>query len=86
MSRATRSNVGRSMAVIFIEYLSPPTPASVRRRRRKTYRYSILKEEKIISLATIQPLRHRLNGQGESSELAPLPVRLVAPGRPDVLR
>jgi preprotein translocase subunit SecD len=78
MSRATRSNVGRSMAVIFIE--QKPVTTYVKQTVdgvEKDVPVQIFKEEKkIISLATIQsPLGSQfritgLNGQGESSELA----------------
>ncbi len=78
MNRATRNNVGRSMAVIFIEQ------KPVTRYERQTVDGveqdvavpSFVEEKKIISLATIQsPLGSQfritgLNGQGESSELA----------------
>lgn len=78
MSRATRSNVGRSMAVIFIEQ-KPMTryEKQVVDGVEKDVAIQTFKEEKkIISLATIQsPLGSQfritgLNGQGESSELA----------------
>ncbi|MDV9031115.1 protein translocase subunit SecD [Pseudomonas sp. RAC1] len=78
MSRATRSNVGRSMAVIFIEQ-RPMTryEKQVVDGVEKDVPIQAFKEEKkIISLATIQsPLGSQfritgLNGQGESSELA----------------
>ena len=78
MSRATRSNVGRSMAVIFIEQ-RPMTryEKQVIDGVEKDVPIQTFKEEKkIISLATIQsPLGSQfritgLNGQGESSELA----------------
>ncbi len=78
MSRATRSNVGRSMAVIFIEQ-RPMTryEKQVVDGVEKDVAIQTFKEEKkIISLATIQsPLGSQfritgLNGQGESSELA----------------
>ncbi|WP_449434794.1 protein translocase subunit SecD [Pseudomonas putida] len=78
MSRATRSNVGRSMAVIFIEQ-KPVTHYEKRTVDgvEKDVAVQTFKEEKkIISLATIQsPLGSQfritgLNGQGESSELA----------------
>ena len=78
MSRATRSNVGRSMAVIFIEQ-RPMTryEKQVVDGVEKDVPIQTFKEEKkIISLATIQsPLGSQfritgLNGQGESSELA----------------
>jgi preprotein translocase subunit SecD len=78
MSRATRSNVGRSMAVIFIE--QKPTTTYTKQvvdGVEKDVPVQTFKEEKkIISLATIQsPLGSQfritgLNGQGESSELA----------------
>ncbi|SEJ32557.1 MULTISPECIES: protein translocase subunit SecD [unclassified Pseudomonas] len=78
MSRATRANVGRSMAVIFIE--QKPTTTYTRQvvdGVEKDVPVQTFKEEKkIISLATIQsPLGAQfritgLNGQGESSELA----------------
>ncbi|WP_339487515.1 protein translocase subunit SecD [Pseudomonas sp. EL_65y_Pfl2_R95] len=78
MSRATRSNVGRSMAVIFIE--QKPITKFVRKTvdgvEQDVAVPSFAEEKKIISLATIQsPLGSQfritgLNGQGESSELA----------------
>ncbi|PZR44686.1 MAG: protein translocase subunit SecD [Ectopseudomonas oleovorans] len=78
MSRATRSNVGRSMAVIFIE--QKPVTRYVRQTidgvEQEVAISSFVEEKKIISLATIQsPLGSQfritgLNGQGESSELA----------------
>ncbi|GFM65823.1 protein translocase subunit SecD [Pseudomonas cichorii] len=78
MSRATRSNVGRSMAVIFIE--QRPVTTYVKQMVdgvEKDVPVQTFKEDKkIISLATIQsPLGSQfritgLNGQGESSELA----------------
>ncbi|RIA32098.1 preprotein translocase subunit SecD [Ectopseudomonas oleovorans] len=78
MNRATRNNVGRSMAVIFIEQ------KPVTRYERQTVDgveqdvaiSSFVEEKKIISLATIQSALGSqfritgLNGQGESSELA----------------
>ncbi|TRO29869.1 protein translocase subunit SecD [Pseudomonas putida] len=78
MSRATRSNVGRSMAVIFIEQ-KPVTryvKQTVNGVEKDVAVQSFVEEKKIISLATIQsPLGSQfritgLNGQGESSELA----------------
>ncbi|MCI0912103.1 protein translocase subunit SecD [Pseudomonas putida] len=78
MSRATRSNVGRSMAVIFIEQ-KPVTryvKQTVNGVEKDVPVQSFVEEKKIISLATIQsPLGSQfritgLNGQGESSELA----------------
>ncbi|AIS16506.1 preprotein translocase subunit SecD [Pseudomonas rhizosphaerae] len=78
MSRATRSNVGRSMAVIFIE--QRPTTRYVKQTvngvEKDVAVQTFSEEKKIISLATIQsPLGSQfritgLNGQGESSELA----------------
>ncbi|UQS17741.1 protein translocase subunit SecD [Pseudomonas sp. HS6] len=78
MSRATRSNVGRSMAVIFIE--QRPVTTYVKQMvdgvEKDVAVQSFKEEKKIISLATIQsPLGAQfritgLNGQGESSELA----------------
>ncbi len=78
MSRATRSNVGRSMAVIFIE--QKPLTKYVKQLVdgvEKEVPVQTFKEEKlIISLATIQsPLGSQfritgLDGKGESSELA----------------
>ncbi|WP_144170628.1 protein translocase subunit SecD [Pseudomonas sp. Kh13] len=78
MSRATRSNVGRSMAVIFIE--QKPVTRYVKQIvdgvEKDVAVQSFQEEKKIISLATIQsPLGSQfritgLNGQGESSELA----------------
>ena len=78
MSRATRSNVGRSMAVIFIE--QKPLTKYVKQvvdGVEKEVPVQTFKEEKlIISLATIQsPLGSQfritgLDGKGESSELA----------------
>jgi preprotein translocase subunit SecD len=78
MSRATRSNVGRSMAVIFIE--QRPTTRYVKQTvdgvEKEVAVQTFTEEKKIISLATIQsPLGSQfritgLDGQGESSELA----------------
>ncbi|MCC6074771.1 protein translocase subunit SecD [Pseudomonas sp. GCM10022188] len=78
MNRATRSNVGRSMAVVFIE--QKPVTRYVKQMVdgvEKEVPVSAFKEEKqIISLATIQsPLGNSfritgLDGPGESSELA----------------
>lgn len=78
MSRATRANVGRSMAVIFIEQKPTTTyTKQVVNGVEKDVPVQTFKEEKkIISLATIQsPLGAQfritgLNGAGESSELA----------------
>ncbi|MBT8768197.1 protein translocase subunit SecD [Metapseudomonas boanensis] len=78
MSRATRNNVGRSMAVIFIE--QRPMTRYVKQMvdgvEQEVAVQSFKEEKKIISLATIQsPLGSQfritgLDGQGESSELA----------------
>ncbi|GIZ11397.1 protein translocase subunit SecD [Pseudomonas sp. NCCP-436] len=78
MNRATRNNVGRSMAVVFIE--QKPVTRYVRQTvdgvEQEVVVSSFVEEKKIISLATIQsPLGSQfritgLNGQGESSELA----------------
>lgn len=78
MNRATRSNVGRSMAVIFIE--QRPQTRYVKQVvdgvEQEVQVDSFKEEKQIISLATIQsPLGSQfritgLNGQGESSELA----------------
>ena len=78
MSRATRSNVGRSMAVIFIEQrpITTYTKQVVDGVEKDVAVQTFKEEKKIISLATIQsPLGAQfritgLNGQGESSELA----------------
>ncbi|WP_349617481.1 protein translocase subunit SecD [Azotobacter salinestris] len=78
MNRATRNNVGRSMAVLFIEqkpvtrYVKQTVDGVEQEVAVETFR----EEKKIISLATIQsPLGSQfritgLDGQGESSELA----------------
>lgn len=78
MNRATRNNVGRSMAVIFIE--QKPVTRTVRQVvdgvEKEVELQTFIEEKKIISLATIQsPLGSQfritgLDGQGESSELA----------------
>ncbi|MBZ9667364.1 protein translocase subunit SecD [Pseudomonas sp. LMG 31766] len=78
MNRATRNNVGRSMAVIFIE--QKPVTRYVRQNidgvEQEVAVSSFVEEKKIISLATIQSALGSqfritgLNGQGESSELA----------------
>jgi preprotein translocase subunit SecD len=78
MSRATRANVGRSMAVIFIEQkpLTTYTKQAVNGVEKDVPVQTFKEEKKIISLATIQsPLGAQfritgLNGQGEASELA----------------
>jgi len=78
MNRATRNNVGRSMAVIFIEqrpqtsYVKQMVDGVEQEVRVETF----VEDKRIISLATIQsPLGSQfritgLDGQGESSELA----------------
>ena len=78
MNRATRNNVGRSMAVIFIEqrpqttYVKQMIEGVEQEVRVETF----VEDKRIISLATIQsPLGSQfritgLDGQGESSELA----------------
>lgn len=78
MNRATRNNVGRSMAVIFIEqrpttrYVKQMVDGVEQEVRVETFQ----EEKKIISLATIQSALGSqfritgLDGQGESSELA----------------
>lgn len=78
MMRATRDNVGRSMAVLFIE--QRPVTRYVRQMvdgvEQEVPIQSFREEKQIISLATIQsPLGSQfritgLDGQGESSELA----------------
>ena len=78
MNRATRNDIGRSMAVIFIE--QRPTTRYVRQLVdgvEKEVAVQTFKEEKrVISLATIQSALGSqfritgLDGQGESSELA----------------
>ncbi|WP_439886166.1 protein translocase subunit SecD [Pseudomonas sp. MBLB4123] len=78
MNRATRNNVGRSMAVIFIE--QKPVTRYARQTvdgvEQEVAIPGFVEEKKIISLATIQsPLGSQfritgLDGQGESSELA----------------
>ena len=78
MNRATRNNVGRSMAVIFIE--QKPVSRFVKKKvdgvEKDVEVQSFKEEKKIISLATIQSALGNqfritgLNGPGESSELA----------------
>ncbi|HAB92852.1 MAG TPA: protein translocase subunit SecD, partial [Pseudomonas sp.] len=78
MNRATRNDIGRSMAVIFIE--QRPMTRYVRETVdgvEKEVPVQTFKEEKrVISLATIQSALGSqfritgLDGQGESSELA----------------
>ncbi|MGH8353035.1 MAG: protein translocase subunit SecD [Pseudomonas sp.] len=78
MNRATRNNVGRSMAVIFIEQkpLTRYVKQVVDGVEKEVAVQTFKEEKKIISLATIQsPLGSQfritgLEGQGESSELA----------------
>ncbi|CAD5108028.1 protein translocase subunit SecD [Zestomonas carbonaria] len=78
MNRATRNNVGRSMAVIFIEQkpLTRYVKQVVDGVEKEVAVPAFKEEKKIISLATIQsPLGSQfritgLTGQGESSELA----------------
>ncbi|MFI8373029.1 protein translocase subunit SecD [Pseudomonas helleri] len=78
MSRSTRSNVGRSMAVIFIEQrpVTTYTKKLVDGVEKEVPVQTFKEDKKIISLATIQsPLGSQfritgLNGQGEASELA----------------
>ena len=78
MSRSTRSNVGRSMAVIFIEQrpVTTYTKKVVDGVEKEVPVQTFKEDKKIISLATIQsPLGSQfritgLNGQGEASELA----------------
>lgn len=78
MNRATRNNVGRSMAVIFIEQkpLTRYVKQMVDGVEKEVPVQTFKEEKKIISLATIQsPLGSSfritgLDGQGESSELA----------------
>ncbi len=78
MSRATRSNVGRSMAVIFIE--QKPVTREMRQVvdgvEKLVQVQSFREEKRIISLATIQSQLGNqfritgLDGKGESAELA----------------
>ncbi len=78
MNRATRNNVGRSMAVIFIE--QKPVTRYVRQNvdgvEQEVMLQSFQEEKQIISLATIQsPLGSQiritgLDGQGETTEQA----------------
>lgn len=78
MSRATRTNVGRSMAVIFIEQkpTTTYTKQMVKGVEQDVAVQTFKEEKRIISLATIQsPLGSQfritgLEGKGESSELA----------------
>ena len=78
MARATRTNVGRSMAVVFIEQKPVTTYAkqTVDGVEKDVAVNAFKEEKKIISLATIQsPLGNSfritgLDGAGESSELA----------------
>ena len=78
MNRATRSSIGRSMAVIFIE--QRPVTRYVKEVvdgvEQEVAVQSFREEKQVISLATIQSALGSqfritgLNGQGESSELA----------------
>ncbi|TDQ38453.1 protein translocase subunit SecD [Thiopseudomonas denitrificans] len=78
MNRATRSSIGRSMAVIFIE--QRPVTRYVKEVvdgvEQEVAIQSFKEEKQVISLATIQSALGSqfritgLNGQGESSELA----------------
>ncbi|WP_434773413.1 protein translocase subunit SecD [Pseudomonas entomophila] len=78
MNRATRTNVGRSMAVIFIEQkpITRYEKKVVDGVEKDVAVQTFQEEKKIISLATIQSALGSqfritgLNGQGESSELA----------------
>ena len=78
MNRATRNNVGRSMAVIFIEQkpLTKYVKQMVGGVEKEVAIQSFKEEKKIISLATIQSALGSqfritgLDGAGESSELA----------------
>ena len=78
MNRATRNNVGRSMAVIFIEQkpLTRYVKQMVDGVEKEVPVQTFKEEKKIISLATIQSALGSqfritgLDGQGESSELA----------------
>lgn len=78
MNRATRNNVGRSMAVIFIEQkpLTRYVKQVVDGVEKEVAVQAFKEEKKIISLATIQSALGSsfritgLDGQGESSELA----------------
>ncbi|MDP0587810.1 MAG: protein translocase subunit SecD [Candidatus Endonucleobacter bathymodioli] len=78
MNRATRNNIGRSMAVLFIEQ-KPYTRTEVRIEDGKEVKVKVRdfkEEKKIISLATIQSAlgnQFRITGldaPGEASELA----------------
>ena len=78
MNRATRNDIGRSMAVIFIE--QRPTTRYVRQMvdgvEKEVPVQTFQEEKRVISLATIQSALGSqfritgLDGQGESSELA----------------
>ena len=78
MNRATRNDIGRSMAVIFIE--QRPTTRYVRQLvdgvEKEVPVQTFAEEKRVISLATIQSALGSqfritgLDGQGESSELA----------------
>ena len=78
MNRATRNDIGRSMAVIFIE--QRPTTRYVKQMvdgvEKEVPEQTFKEEKRVISLATIQSALGSqfritgLDGQGESSELA----------------
>ncbi|HZJ95599.1 MAG TPA: protein translocase subunit SecD [Thiopseudomonas sp.] len=78
MNRATRNNIGRSMAVVFIE--QRPMTRYVRQEvdgvAQEVPVQTFTEEKRVISLATIQSALGNqfritgLDGQGESSELA----------------
>ncbi|SDH61798.1 protein translocase subunit SecD [Pseudomonas panipatensis] len=78
MNRATRNNVGRSMAVVFIEQkpITRYTKQVVDGVEQDVAVQAFKEDKKIISLATIQSALGNqfritgLNGPGESSELA----------------
>ena len=78
MNRATRSNIGRGMAVLFIEQrqISRTVTEEVDGVMQEVEIPAFVEEKSIISLATIQSALGNqfritgLNGQGESSELA----------------
>ena len=78
MDRATRNNIGRKMAVLFIEH--KPQTRVVKQMvdgvEKSVSQQSFIEDKKIISLATIQSALGSqfritgLDGQGEASELA----------------
>lgn len=75
MSKATRSNIGRSMAVIFIEHKAEaPVPGEAEDAPRRTYT-----ERGIISLATIQSQlgnQFRITGLNSANEAQELSLLL----------